>query len=76
MLLEKALKILDQKRLLFHQSNNLEKYNKLSFENVIDFKNNCLIYKVVNGLTPPQLSTYFEPRTDRVLVPESPPEEI
>uniref|UniRef100_A0A146QFL4 Reverse transcriptase-like protein n=1 Tax=Fundulus heteroclitus TaxID=8078 RepID=A0A146QFL4_FUNHE len=60
-LFKKSLKIFDQKPLSFHQCNILEKYNMLKFENFIHFKNSSLIYKVLNGLAPPPLSTYIRP---------------
>jgi len=37
----------------------------LNFENFINFKNSCLIYKVLHGLAPAALSTRIKPRSDR-----------
>jgi len=37
----------------------------LNFKNFINFKNSCLIYKVLHGLAPAALSTHIKPRSDR-----------
>ena len=52
---QKALKILDKKSRSFHHCTILNKYRLLSWNNLVIFKNCCLIYKIRHSLAPPPL---------------------
>lgn len=51
-LFKKTLKTLDKKPLHYHYRNILSKYNILGFESYM-FLDSYLIFKVLNGLSPP-----------------------
>uniref|UniRef100_A0AAQ5Z6P0 Pyridoxal-dependent decarboxylase domain-containing protein 1 n=1 Tax=Amphiprion ocellaris TaxID=80972 RepID=A0AAQ5Z6P0_AMPOC len=46
-----------------HHCTVLDKYNFLSFDNFVNFKNACFVYKVLNGLAPPPLQEFIKRKT-------------
>ncbi len=60
LLYKQALKILDKKQFSFHYCHILNAYNLLSWENIINFKNVCLVYKIMHGLAPPPLVDFIK----------------
>ena len=65
-LYKQALKVFDKKPRSFHHCAILEKHGMLNLENLIHFKNVCVIYKVLHGTAPPPLATYIRRlQTDR-----------
>uniref|UniRef100_A0AAQ5YV47 Pyridoxal-dependent decarboxylase domain-containing protein 1 n=1 Tax=Amphiprion ocellaris TaxID=80972 RepID=A0AAQ5YV47_AMPOC len=62
-LFKKAIKILDMKPFSVHHCTVLDKYNFLSFDNFVNFKNACFVYKVLNGLAPPPLQEFIKRKT-------------
>ncbi len=57
-LYKQALETLDKKPFRFHPCHILKKYKLLSWENLIMYKNICLVYKIMHGLAPPPLSCF------------------
>lgn len=45
-----ALKLLDKKTYRYHHCNILKKYELLNWENLIKYKNICLVYKISHTL--------------------------
>ena len=63
---KQVLKVFDKKPRSFHHCAILEKHGMLNLENLIHFKNVCVIYKVLHGTAPPPLATYIRRlQTDR-----------
>lgn len=66
-LYNKALKVFDKKPLSSHHCNILAKHKLLSFNNLIDFEEACLVYKAFHGLAPPPLNKFIKQRADSSL---------
>ena len=62
-LYKQALKILDKKPRTFHHCTILNKYRFLSWDNLIIFKNCCLMYKIRHSLAPPPLCSLISFRS-------------
>lgn len=67
-LYKQALKILDKKPYHYHHCSILRKYQLLTWDNLIKFKNICLIYKIRYGLAPPPLCDFIHFRSSEVRV--------
>ena len=59
-LYKQALKTLDKKPFRHHHCHILRKYKLLSWENLITYKNICLVYKIMHGSAPPPLSGFIQ----------------
>ena len=62
-LYKQALKILDKKPKSHHHCSVLHKYRLLSWDNLITFKNCCLMFKIRFNLAPPPLCSLVKFRT-------------
>ncbi len=62
-LYKQALKILDKKSRSFHHCTILNKYRLLSWNNLVLFKNCCLMYKIRHSLAPPSLCSLIQFRS-------------
>ena len=62
-LYKQALKILDKKPKSHHHCSVLHKYRLLSWDNLITFKNCCLMFKIRFNLAPPPLCSLVTFRT-------------
>lgn len=62
-LYKQALKILDKKEFSFHHCHILNKYNLFNWENLIKFKNVCLVYRIMHGLAPPPLADFIKSKS-------------
>ena len=62
-LYKQAVKILDKKPRSFHHCSILRKYRLLSWDNLIRFKNGCLVYKIRYSLAPPPLCSLLQFRS-------------
>lgn len=61
---KKTLKILDQKPNSLHHCIILKKYKLLSWENVIKYKNICLVYKILHNTAPPPFNSFIIQRNN------------
>ncbi len=52
-LYKQSLKTLDKKSVQFHHCSILKKYNLLSWDNLIKYVHNCLLFKTINSLFSP-----------------------
>ena len=59
---KQALKVLDKKPKLYHHCNILNKYNILSWENILKHSDAWLIFKIINGKAPP-LCTFIQQKS-------------
>ena len=57
---KQALKVLDRKPKLYHHCYILDKYNLLSWENILKHTDACLIFKIISGKAPPPLCTFIQ----------------
>ena len=64
-LYKSALKVFDRKPHSYHHCNILQKYNFLSFVNFKILKQASIIYKTLNGLSPPPLGEFIQRKPDR-----------
>ena len=62
-LYKQAVKVLDKKPIRFHHCSVLEKHRLLSWDNLVFFKNCCLMYKIRNNLAPPPLTNIVKFRS-------------
>ena len=62
-LYKQTLKTLDKKPIRYHHCRILEKHELLSFENFRLFANLCMVYKILNGLTPQPLCAFVHARS-------------
>ena len=67
-LYKQALKILDKKTYHYHHCSILRKYQLLTWDNLIKFKNISLIYQIRHGLAPPPLCDFIHFRSSEVRV--------
>ncbi len=58
-----TLKVFDKKLVHYHHCPILNKYNLLSWENMIKYANVCLMYTIVYGLSSPPLGQLVRTRT-------------
>ena len=56
---KQALRTLDNKPFRYHHCHIVQKYNLFSWENLIVYKNICLVYKITRGLAPPPLAGFI-----------------
>lgn len=57
-LYNQAVKVLDKKPLRYHHCHIFEKYKMLNFDNLIEYSNVRLIFKIVNNSAPPPLKKF------------------
>lgn len=62
-LYKQSLKVLDRKPNTQHHCLILQKYKLLSWENLIMYKNLCLLYKILHNTAPPPLHPYITQRS-------------
>ncbi len=60
---KRTLKVFDKKLVHYHHCPILNKYNLLSWENMIKYANVCLMYTIVYGLSSPPLGQLVRTRT-------------
>jgi hypothetical protein len=60
---KQALKVLDRKPNSHHHCYILRKHELLSWENLVQYTDTCLIFKILNGLAPPPPSTFVKQKT-------------
>ena len=58
-LYKQALKTLDKKPFRYHHCHIVKKFNLFGWENLIVYKNVCLVYKITRGLAPPPLAGFI-----------------
>lgn len=62
-LYKQTLKVLDQKPNSSHYCTILHKHKLLSWEDVIKYRNICLVFKILHGLAPPPLNSLINQRS-------------
>ena len=64
MLYKQTLKVLDQKPNSSHHCTILHKHKLLCWEDLIKYRNICLVFKILRGLAPPPLNTFITQRNN------------
>uniref|UniRef100_A0A8C7CP59 Reverse transcriptase domain-containing protein n=1 Tax=Oncorhynchus kisutch TaxID=8019 RepID=A0A8C7CP59_ONCKI len=60
---KQALKVLDRKPNSHHHCHILRKHELLSWENLVQYTDACLVFKILNGLAPPPLNIFVKQKT-------------
>lgn len=65
-LYKQALKVLDRRPSQFHHCAILDKYNLLSFDNIILYSDVRLVHKIIHNSAPPPLKTFIHPCSEQI----------
>ena len=60
---KQALRVLDWKPNSHHHCYILRKHELLSWKNLVQYTDACLVFKILNGVAPPPLSTFGKQKT-------------
>jgi hypothetical protein len=60
---KQALKVLDRKPNSYHHCYIPRKHELLSWKNLVQYSDACLVFKILNGQAPPPLSTFLKQKT-------------
>ena len=60
---KQALKVLDRKPNSHHHCHILRKHELLSWGNLVQYTDACLVFKILNGLAPPPLSIFVKQKS-------------